>query len=117
MIEDYCKFRIFPSKQFACYNLIVSHSEECSAILVEYDTASYSVMSKCLQIEANRLKNGHVVTQVKSMVEVFERFPRANYNGAYGHGTASSEWHFGNPYSNLTITPNKNKINTRLAQV
>lgn len=51
------------------------------------------------------------------MVEVFERFPRANYNGAYRNGTASSEWHFGNPYSNLTIAPNKNEINTRLAQV
>ena len=74
-------------------------------------------MSKCLQIEANRLKNGHLVTQVKSMVDVFERFPRAKYNGAYRNGTASSEWHFGNPYSNLTITPYKNEINTRLAQV
>lgn len=44
MIGDYCKFRVVASKQFACHNLIVSHSEVCSAMLIirEYDTASYS---------------------------------------------------------------------------
>ncbi|KAK4012282.1 hypothetical protein OUZ56_021383 [Daphnia magna] len=60
---------------------IVSLSEDCSAIVAkrEYDTASNSVMGVSLPMEANGLRNQKlaVVTDVKSIVDVFERFPRA----------------------------------------
>ncbi|EFX70567.1 hypothetical protein DAPPUDRAFT_328025 [Daphnia pulex] len=61
--------------------LIVSISEDCTAIVSQrnYDSASNSVMGVSLPMEANGLRNHRraVVTDIKSIVDVFEEFPRA----------------------------------------
>jgi hypothetical protein len=63
--------------------LIVSVSQECTAIVLQrdYDTASNSVMGVSLPMETNGLRNhkGEVVTDIrpKSIIGVFEEFSRA----------------------------------------
>jgi hypothetical protein len=68
--------------------LIVSISEDCTAIVSQrdYDTASISVMGVSLPMEANGLRNHKraVVTDIKSIVGVFEDFHRATLVLSYG---------------------------------
>ena len=71
-------------KEFLVNNnlpLIVALSEDCTAIVSkrEYDSASNSIMGVSLPMEPNGLRNYRhaVVTDAKSIVDVFEKYPRA----------------------------------------